>query len=162
MSTSMKQKLARYLDAGFPILYINTFEEIKTEEYIRQVAAGRTILRWSLAKGYGEYDAKTGHWGVPVGSTMLQSDAEEAGQAIKHELSHVLRVKLTNPKELDRTVFLIKDAHIPLEDPSLIALLKELAFHIDRGIDCCVMLLSPVIKVSVELEKYITIVEILF
>ena len=34
---TLKENLSRYLDAGFPILYINTFEEANVEEIIKEV-----------------------------------------------------------------------------------------------------------------------------
>ena len=65
MKMTLKQNLSRYLDAGFPILYINTFEEAKVEETIQEVADRCTIATWSIAKGYGEYSTKTGEWLMP-------------------------------------------------------------------------------------------------
>ena len=36
---TLKAKLVRYIDAGFPIIYINTFEEDKVD-YFRDVNSG--------------------------------------------------------------------------------------------------------------------------
>ena len=38
---SLKSKLARYIDAGFPIIYLNTFEEDKVDLIISEISAGR-------------------------------------------------------------------------------------------------------------------------
>lgn len=59
---TLRNNLSRYMDAGFPILYINTFDENKAEHTIREVADRRTICTWSIANGYGEYSTKTHEW----------------------------------------------------------------------------------------------------
>lgn len=143
---TLKQNLSRYLDAGFPILYVNSFEESKIEEIIKEIADRRTIVFWSLASGYGEYSTRDSEWSVPPSkddNTKIES---------------VLNNKLVF-NELERTIFVIKDAHTVLENPQVIALFKEIANKISMGCDCCIVLISPVIKIPVELEKYITILE---
>lgn len=144
---TLKQNLSRYLDAGFPILYINSFEESKVEESIREVADRRTIATWSLANGYGEYSTKSGEWLMP----LTKDDSTE--------INAVLSNKLAFENDLQRTILFIKDAHTVLDNEQVIASLKEIAVKISGGLDCCVILLSPVVKIPVELEKYVTILE---
>ncbi len=144
---TFKENLSRYLDAGFPILYINTFEEANAEEIIKQVADRRTIATWSKARGYGEYNAKTGEWIIPPSKDMFES------------LNAVLNSKILNIKDIERSIFVIKDAHIELEDNETVAAIKEIAIKISLGIDSCLIFISPVVKIPVELEKYITILE---
>jgi len=144
---TLKENLSRYLDAGFPILYINTFEEANAEEIIKQVADRRTIATWSKARGYGEFSTKSGEWTVPTSKEMFEN------------LNSVLNSKVSNIRDMNRSIFVIKDAHIELEDNDTIAAIKEIAVKISSGIDSCVIFISPVVKVPVELEKYITILE---
>ena len=144
---SLKENLSRYLDAGFPILYINSFEESKIEETIKEIADRRTVAIWSLASGYGEYSTKDNEWSVPP--TKDENT----------EIEIVLSNKLSFENDLERTILLIKDAHMVLENPLIIALLKEISNKISAGCDSCIILISPVIKIPVELEKYITILE---
>lgn len=144
---SLKQQLSDYMDAGFPILYIDTFEEAKVENTIHQVADRRTICSWSVAKGYGEYSTKTDEW-------LLPPTKDEST-----DLAKVLESKLAIEDELHRTILLIKDAHIALENLEVVAYLKEIATRISGELECCVILLSPVVKMPVELEKYITLLE---
>ena len=144
---TLKENLSRYLDAGFPILYINTFEEANAEEIIKQVADRRTIATWSKARGYGEFSTKSNEWTVPTSKEMFEN------------LNSVLNSKVSNIKDMNRSIFVIKDAHIELEDNDTIAAIKEIAVKISSGIDSCVIFISPVVKVPVELEKYITILE---
>lgn len=143
----LKQQLSAYMDSGFPILYIDTFEEGKIENTIRQVADRRTVCSWGMANGYGEYSTKTHEWLIPP--TKDEST----------ELAKVLESKLAMEDDLHRTIVLIKDAHIALENLEVVSYLKEIAIRISNGLDCCVILLSPVVTVPVELEKYITLLE---
>lgn len=143
----LKQQLSNYMNAGFPILYIDTFEEAKVEDTIRQVADRRTVCSWSMANGYGEYSTKTNEW-------LMPPTKDESTELVK-----VLEGKLAMDDDLHRTILLIKDAHIVLENLEVVAYLKEIAIRISRGLDCCVILLSPVVTVPVELEKYITLLE---
>ena len=144
---NLKDNLLRYLDAGFPILYINSFEEAKIEETIKEIADRRTVAIWSMATGYGEFSTKTNEWLKPPtkdDSTDIESD---------------LNNKLIYESDLQRTIFVIKDVHMILENPQVIALIKEIANKISAGCDSCIILISPVIKIPVELEKYITVLE---
>ena len=47
MST-FKEKIGRYMDAGFPIIYLHTFETEKAKDAIKKAAAGSNadILDW--------------------------------------------------------------------------------------------------------------------
>lgn len=144
---ALTQNLSRYMDAGFPILYVNTFDENKAEHTIREVADRRTVCSWSMANGYGEYSTKTNEW-------LMPPTKDESTELVK-----VLESKLAMEDDLHRTILLIKDAHIALENLEVVAYLKEIAIRISSGLDCCVILLSPVVTVPVELEKYITLLE---
>ena len=41
---TFEEKMSSYMDAGFPILYINTFEETKALKSILNAASGRDVL----------------------------------------------------------------------------------------------------------------------
>lgn len=144
---TLKENLSRYLDAGFPILYVNSFEETKIEETIKNIADRRTVAIWSMATGYGEFSTKTNEWLMPPTKDETT------------DIESVLNNKLTYENDLQRTIFIIKDAHVILENPQVIALIKEIANKISAGLDSCIILVSPVIKIPVELEKFITILE---
>ena len=45
---TLQDTLSRYMDAGFPILYLNTFEEEKAEAMIRAVIGGKHVMTWSM------------------------------------------------------------------------------------------------------------------
>ena len=143
---TLRNTIEQYLDAGYPMFYINTFEEAKTEEMLKEIADGRMLAEWSMACGYREYITKTCEY--------IASFPAEDG----NELLRVLEMKLEGD-EFNRTILMLKDAHIVLENAGVRAALKELAVKISGGLDSCIVLVSPVLSIPVELERYITILE---
>ena len=139
MDLRMKDKLIRYIDAGYPIIYINSFEEIKTDSIISSVAGGREVLEWNGTDGFVDFKTKR----VIIPDRSLEA---------------TLKFLLTD-NELERKMLVIKDVHTYLDDPSVIALLKKLSQQISTGLDASVILVSPITVIPKELEKYILILE---
>ena len=147
---STQDKITLYFNAGFPILYINTFEELRETEEIKRAAGNRRILEWSYSEGVTIY--KDGE---------LQSEHKDLA---KLPLEIVLEQLLTlDIFELRYTVLVFKDIHQYLEDPKVIAMFKQMVNRINRGDDgddFNIVFLSPVLLIPKELEKFITIVDI--
>jgi len=141
---NIQQDLIQYIEAGFPIIYLNSFEESTADSIFRSVAQGKRIIEWSSSYGYSEY---------------LPSEKQYLVSPSKMELSAVLEQKISDESEFQKSIFVIKDAHTVLEDPVITAYLKELAIQISDSLDCTVILLSPIVKIPKELENFITILE---
>ena len=137
---SLKDKLIKYVDAGYPIIYINTFEEFKTDGIIREVMGGREGLEWNGAKGFVDFDTKT-------------QILDERG------LQETL-LYLNDGDELDRKFLVLKDIHRFMEEPEITALLKDIALHISQGLDSSVLIVSSIVKIPKEIEKFVTITEL--
>lgn len=137
---SIKKDLIRYIDAGYPIIYINSFEETKTDGIISEVIGGSKPLEWNGADGFVNFKSK---------------------QAFINDrtLPETLRM-LSAPGELDRKALILKDVHPYLEDREVIALLKNLCLKINSGLDAVIIIVSSIVKVPRELEKFITILEL--
>lgn len=146
---TVKNNLGNYIDAGFPILYIRTFEEIKAEKYIASVAGRREVLEWNGADGFVNFKSKV---------TLMPNYTLEATLSL-----------LKKGKELDRKLLVIKDADEYLKTDGLlksdkvIALLKEMARRIrseSGGIDAAIIIISPTLHIPKDLEKLITVLEL--
>ena len=136
----LKKQLIKYVDAGYPIIFINSFEEIKTDVIIKEVMGGREGLEWNGAKGF-------------VGFCTKQP-------LIKNKnLVETLRL-LDSDNELDRKFLVLKDAIGFLEEQEVTALLKDIALQISQGLDTVIVIVSSIVKIPKELEKFITIVEL--
>lgn len=134
--------LHSYLDAGFPIIYINSFEETKVDKLISSVVGGRKGLEWNGSQGFCSFDKKV---------TLLENQS----------LAQTLKM-LCNKKELARKFLVIKDAHLYFDDPTVISCLKTIALNISKtedDLDAAVFIVSSVLKFPKELEKFITIIE---
>ena len=116
----LKSRLIRYMDAGFPILYLHTFEEDKADKLIRSVASGRGILDWNI-KGFFDH----------------QDHISQPGQSLVETLNLLTSLN----KSLDRKVLVLKDTYNFLDDPTIVALLKNIALRINQGLDECTIIM---------------------
>lgn len=151
---SVKENLHEYIEAGFPILYIFTYEEAKADQYILKTAGKKKLLEWNGADGLVDFRTKV--------SKSIGRD---------HSLEAALSL-LNNGRDLDRTLLVIKDAggHLASEGMSgepeaqkVTALLKEIARKIrkeDGGIDATVIIVSSVLHIPPSLEKLVTVLEL--
>ena len=107
--------LNSYVDSGFPIVYINSFEETKVDGIIASVMGGRKGLEWNGSKGFCDFKTKQNL--IPASS-----------------LADTLKL-LCEDDELDRKFFVIKDAHLYFDDPVVVTCLKYIALQISQGLD---------------------------
>lgn len=135
----INKALNSYLDAGFPIIYINSFEETKVDKLISSVVGGRKGLEWNGSQGFCDFRTK---------QNLIPDKS----------LAETLSL-LCADNELDRKFLVIKDAHLYFDDPKVITCLKSIALKISQGLDAVVIIVSSVLKFPKELEKFITIIE---
>lgn len=135
---SFKDSLIRYIDAGFPILFINSFEEEKILLTIRSLFSDRKFLLWNIR---GLFD--------------LQSHS----QLLDSSLSDTLDFFLQDNDSIQEKIVFLTSVTNSLDDENVTERLKLLAQKINSGElnDCSFILISPTIKIPVALEKYITI-----
>lgn len=139
---SLKLRLARYMDAGFPIIYINTFEEDKADAVISEVCSGKEVYEWNETNGYIDFETKAAE-GVGGEDCTLEGMLDQ----------------LKTPDLLERKIILLKDVTPYLGEPRIVSKIKGLARMISQGADATVVIVSPVLVIPKDLEKYITILE---
>ena len=140
---NIADKLIRYIDAGFPILYVNSFEENKVDEIVKKVACGREILEWNGANGYVDF---------------LTKNSFIEGYSLEDTLV-LLKSKNGVSCELDRKLLVLKDITACLESDKVVSLLKDMAMQINNGLDTSIIIISPILMIPKVLEKYITVLE---
>lgn len=141
MEMNLKRKINQYIDARFPILYINSFEDEKIDSMIRGIGEQKEIVEWNRARGIVDFDTK-----ISQLSTIC-------------DLADALDLYLDRD-ELERKIIVLKDIHSYINTPEIIARLKIIANLINQGTDATVIIVSTVIDIPPELEKYITILEV--
>ncbi|MCM1315982.1 MAG: AAA family ATPase [Muribaculaceae bacterium] len=137
---NIKQNLICYIDAGYPIIYINSFEEVKADKLIKEVTGRREGLEWNEAKGFVDFRTKR---------PLIEGKG----------LVETLRL-LDTDDELERKFLVLKDISSYLEEQEVTALLKDIALQISQGLDTVVIIVSSIVKIPKELEKFITILEL--
>ena len=137
----LEDKLIRYIDAGFPILYVNSFEEQKIDTIIKKSACGRKILEWNGVNGFTNFETKQAN---------ILNDSS---------LSGTLRFLLEG-NELDGTLLVLKDTQSMIEEPEIVALLKNIAERNSCGdIECTIIIETTIVKIPKALEPFITILK---
>lgn len=139
---SFTDKLIRYINAGFPIVYINSYEELKTDSLIKEVIKGRKTFEWNAAEGIIDFN----------------SGERQEKCGLKEYLSEIVDFGIQS--ELDRNFLVLKDVHSLLDDKEIVALLKYICLKIIEGMETTIIIVSPVVVIPAELEKFITILEI--
>lgn len=146
--TTFENRILHYMEAGFPILYLNTFEEGKALEAILSTFAGNlgrtTILEWDgtdricdICTGEVRYD--TTNYSL---ANVLDDRTSVQNSAAGHQ------------------VMILKNIDTFMDDPAVMARLKKMAERIRSGLlDATIVILSPILRIPKEIEKYITVIE---
>lgn len=138
----LEQNLIRYIDAVFPILYINSYEEKKVDEIIKKSAGGRAIFEWNGVNGFADFNTKVSY-------------------PMNHEsLADVLKF-LLDSNDIDGSLLVLKDVQPYLEEPKVVSTLKYISEKIGAGdIETSIIIVSAVRKIPKELEPYVVILEV--
>lgn len=137
-------QLNHYMDAGFPLLYIETFEELKADNLIALAAKNQN---YSVI----EYNAN----GIHFKAENISKPNNNLSDILKNFLQpNKLAIEYFN---LDRKVLVLKDMTKNLEDPVIVGKLKYIAEKIIAGVyKCRIVIISPIVKLPKELEHLIT------
>lgn len=142
-------KLREYIDAQVPIIYIDSFDDNKIDEMILKVTGSRKVLEWNELDGYINRKKVENGKAVIIHETI--NDKETLYDVIRDGAHH---------SELDRKILIVKDIHTYLEEPKLVALLKNACLKIEEGrLETSFIFLSPIVKIPKELEKYMVLLQ---
>ena len=151
------EKLMLYLDAGLPIVYIDSFEEDKTDEIVLRVASERDVYEWNNAEGL----FKRNNYGQHVANFDNRMSLRETLQNFIDD-TRSLQYGATTRCQLKGSVLVLKDVHKYFDDEEIVAQIKYLAQLIYTGEleDCTIIIVSSVLKIPQVLEHYLTILKI--
>lgn len=148
---SLSERMTLYFDAGFPIIYIETFEEDKAERAVEKASCNREILEWNVR-----------------GLFYSKSEEKREGMSLLEALNNFANPKSMGTDKfaqrysLARRVLLIKDAQELLDVPEIVAQLKFLSEQIVSGTlaDANIVIVSPRANVPKALEHYVTMLAV--
>ena len=136
---TLKSKLMRYIDAGFPIIYMNTFEEDKVDAIVSEISFGKEVYEWNETNGYIDFETKT----------PMQEDCS----------LETMLDQLKSAELLDRKIIILKDITAYLEEARIVSKIKGISRMINQGADATIIIISATLIIPRELEKFITIME---
>ncbi len=141
MRSSTINKLASYVDALRPIIYINHFDFKVIDEAIASIGSKTKYVEFNNALGLVDFKSK---------SPMMECDLE-----------HFLRLTMDDGFEQE-TFLVLKDVHQELTNPKIIALLKRIAENnvYNDNFNTTIFILSETTVIPKELENYITVFDI--
>ncbi len=141
MKKTSRELLASYIDALYPIIYINHFDFMVIDEMIEDIIEDKKVVEYQ--NGLGTVDFKTKSLALPCElSGFLDMEKDEGYQR--------------------PVLFVLKDVHKELEKPDVIALLKYIAERnlYNEDYNACIFIVSSKLCIPDELEDYITIFDI--
>lgn len=142
MVNKIKEKLLKYVDAGFPIIYIKSDEEIKIDRELADVLKKREVIEWNGYRGAIDFKTKK--------KLLLQE---------KVLLSDMI-LELRKIGELDNKIFIFKDIKNSLRDSESISIIKGVVNDINRGLESTIIIVANEFIIPKEIEKYITLMEV--
>lgn len=138
----MKEELNILIQAQYPLIYLVTFEEERSEQAIEVIAQSvkpqRRVFTWTSTKGLIDYSQSGG-------ANPHNTLSPEAA------LDWVIRHK-------EPGIYIFKDLHPFLENPNVTRAIRD-AIAYFRGTDKTIILMSPLQTVPVELEKEVVVLD---
>lgn len=137
-----KSELQTLILAKYSLINVVAYEETRVLDFLSKISKklGYNLYHWSYTTGIRKYEGNNKH--SVVEETMEPTMA---------------MMEILKPSKED-AIYVLKDAHGYMNDPTFIRSLKD-ASAVLRGTRRLVILLSPVMKVPLELEKHMAVVE---
>ncbi|MCB9833566.1 MAG: AAA family ATPase [Planctomycetes bacterium] len=139
----MRSTLRNYLRAGFPLVYLTSWEEVRVESDLKSVCAelGFSLHSWSVTEGLLD---------VATGAARDVQDPIEI-------LSAVLEMP-------EKTVVLLRDYHAFLGDdaqpvnPLIARTIRDLS-RVMKTRQQCLVICAPILRLPQELEREVVVIE---
>ena len=147
MNKKIISDFQKMIDVNTPIIYINDYDFVRIDEIITEIVGNSKVFEWNPAIGTTNFKTK-----------------ESQGLGDKDTLEFFLKEKYivdTNQKE---KFLVLKDIQDFIEEPAIKTLLQLIAQRklYDRDYNTTVIIVSSVLKVPQELEKYVSYLDIPF
>ena len=141
MESGFREKLSGYLRAGYPAIYLQTYEESRAITEVAAVAAlrGRSLFTWELDRGWRRHDDT---------SSSYKSNAPLPSQALEEAINGA-----------SSAIYLFKDFHLFLGLPEIHRKIKS-ALNLFSGKQKTFIFLSCRIMIPPELEKEVVLLDL--
>lgn len=139
----IKKEIEILIRARYPMIFIETYEELRAEKTIYEIALKRSkkVYCWSIVRGLYSY-------GQSIQSKKIDSQTCDPLIALNNVMEYV-----------DPAIYIFKDFHFFLSEPTIIRKLRELSEFLKNTLNT-IIFLSPQVKIPIELEKDITVLSL--
>lgn len=146
MNSSVISSLQRMIDVNTPIIYIHDYDFVRIDELIRQVVANKKVFEWNPATGITNFHTKAtqGHGNMQSLESFLENKYNEDGETVKEKY------------------LVLKEIQDYIDEPkikTLLLLMSQRRLY-DREYDTTIIIVSSVLQVPQEIEKYVSFLEI--
>ncbi len=147
MNKKVITSFQKMIDVNTPIIYINDYDFVRIDEIIKEIVGNSKVFEWNPATGTTNFKTK-----------------ESQGLGENDTLEQFLRDKYTVDVNLKEKFLVLKDIQDFIEEPAIKSLLQLIAQRklYDRDYNTTVIIVSSILKVPQELEKYVSYLEIPF
>lgn len=148
MNSNVVSSFKKMIDVNTPIIYIQDYDFARVDEIIRTVVGKNIIFEWNPAIGMTDFNTR-----------MAKSNGR--GET----LENFLYTRFTDNDGRSKDKFLVlKEPQNYLDDPKVKTLLLMMSQHklYDLNYDITIIIVSTVLKVPEEIEKYVSFLEIDF
>ena len=147
MNKKIISDFLKMIDVNTPIIYINDYDFVRIDEIIVEIVGNSKVFEWNPATGTTNFKTK-----------------ESQGLGENDTLEQFLRDKYTVDVNLKEKFLVLKDIQDFIEEPAIKSLLQLIAQRklYDRDYNTTVIIVSSVLKVPQELEKYVSYLDIPF
>lgn len=151
MNTHVKSRFQKMIDVNTPIIYINDYDFVRVDELIKSVIGSKDVEEWNPVTGATDFKSKIivgGNQPIPLADFLYTRYTMEVAEIPGCEVTEKFIV--------------LKEAHNYLDDPrvkALLALMSQRKLY-DRRYESTVIMVSSVINVPPEIEKYVSFLEI--
>ena len=145
MNKKVITNFQKMIDVNTPIIYINDYDFVRIDEIIVEIVGNSKVFEWNPATGTTNFKTK-----------------ESQGLGENDTLEQFLRDKYTVDINLKEKFLVLKDIQDFIEEPAIKSLLQLIAQRklYDRDYNTTVIIVSSVLKVPQELEKYVSYLDI--
>lgn len=147
MNKKIISDFQKMIDVNTPIIYINDYDFVRIDEIITEIVGNSKVFEWNPATGTTNFKTK-----------------ESQGLGENDTLEQFLRDKYTVDVNLKEKFLVLKDIQDFIEESAIKTLLQLIAQRklYDRDYNTTIIIVSSVLKVPQELEKYVSYLDIPF
>ena len=133
-----KREVEDLIKARYPLIYVVSSEERRVEDALKEIALRRemNLVAWSITRGF-----------TTLAGNQKTGEVKDPGRALDHIAGSE-----------GRGLFVLRDFHAFVGDPSVVRRLRDLA-HVLKDHQKSVLILSAVTKIPPELEKEIAVID---